>query len=305
MSLKIYNGYKLNLLTMTEFEQFLNECRIEIQKYLKEKYESCVILSALRIAFELAELEKESQEYYLKLLYTKFNHNLPKTIEDVKNEFSYSYSGIYFNVAKKYVEMESCLHSFQSKLSVFDFDAEFAFKPIKDKLLCLIYNDNIAKILLESKSLEKYGLKSYFYWDNTDMPEEISKEEWKKREYDWNFLYDFTPADSCICINLGYTNNYSFPDLLEIDKMRFQELKDQKLHHKIYSNAFSHWMETTQNKDLYYFEDLLKKEDPLVINLIEEETKKVNKIYSWITYERMNEPILKKEIDNCDKKNGM
>jgi hypothetical protein len=40
---------------------------------------------------------------------------------------------------------------------------------------------------------EHPGVKEYYYWNNADKPDEISEEEWEKRESDWQVL-DYKPT---------------------------------------------------------------------------------------------------------------
>lgn len=68
---------------------------------------------------------------------------------------------------------------------LFDFECEISVlvpKNSEKTLLMLFTEQKELKELFESYEY----IKEYFYWDNTDMLETVSEEEWKQRSKDWD-----------------------------------------------------------------------------------------------------------------------
>src|SRR5690606_1689289 len=70
---------------------------------------------------------------------------------------------------------------------LWDTDYSWCFYPLKNgKILFYPYFDHNKVMEAFSKNIDSFGLKSYGYWDNTDVDEDCPEEEWEQRKIDWN-----------------------------------------------------------------------------------------------------------------------
>lgn len=98
-------------------------------------------------------------------------------------------TSIYFKVSQTIEERRRKIATTRRRDPLFDFEFEITIFPIASKTLAMLFCDNrtLTKILTEPL-IESYPrlIEPYPYWDNTDRPDDVTDEEWRIREDDWD-----------------------------------------------------------------------------------------------------------------------
>lgn len=157
MSTKIYYGYKLaEIKTFKDLDKFRQDLTIKAQEEQK------------KIATKLAV---HSGVFMLDLYQTGFD--VPDEKETI---FGYGYHKVRERIRK--------FNNESYKDPEYDLRAEIVVF-LRDSTLAIFIGDNkdLRRIFEEYPGVTYYG-----YWNNTDPPEDVSEEEWRIRERDWEFL---------------------------------------------------------------------------------------------------------------------
>jgi len=172
MSTKIFNAYRIN-----------KEVDIlKILKNIREKFTE--------------EVSKNGD--YLKIIHTTIMYNLAKKIKnDPNNKF---YKSIVDDNKKGKFDILTCmdiLYMNQYSYDKINYSTKFECSIFYDEDYWYVKfypNENIQYNFL--KKIEEFGFEDYHYQNQTDIPENISDEEYEKRGEKWNNLlnddYDFT-----------------------------------------------------------------------------------------------------------------
>lgn len=236
MSTKIYNGYKVKI----KPDQFISFSK-KLQQEVKDRfYKEFSIMRASNLS---------------RLLDCIF---LSEIGEDINGTELFRYSNSDF--FKKTLDLEN--RDWHTSWVFFD--------AIDDYPLMLFYGrEDIEKILKDVPEIIPY-----FYFDNSDKPEEISDDEWYKRDSDWDVVLGgnglATPATCGLSFNV-YAN-WDIPDgdssiegfiKYQSDKERrihfiFREIRNvyynRKFPDKTVKNPVSkylNWLDSQEQKDLY------------------------------------------------------
>jgi hypothetical protein len=114
------------------------------------------------------------------------------------------------------------------------------FKSQGDKTFYRIWNTSCYKELMK-EILENTELQSYEYWNNSDIPNDISKKDWKKREKEYDILFkdsndfeDVMYAQHCkVAKYLSFRDTKKYEDVLNKynlgDNDIIQKLKDKDI----------------------------------------------------------------------------
>lgn len=203
MSTKIYNGYILKeQLSMYELNKFMDELRKKANLEGRKRIQNMVIKDFLYFYYykqihgvdKVKEMVEETTEN------VRVNH-IWKALLD--GDWSKLFHKVYWRILKEIHEAsnDQTLDSLE-----YDFSSEFMFFPLKTKTLLMYfgYFDVEGMITGSGQILD------YHYQNQTDRPENISHEEWKQRETDWNEAIgpDFIP------INHGFSIYLFNPDLI-------------------------------------------------------------------------------------------
>ena len=147
------------------------------------------------------------------------------------------------------------------------------FYPLKDKTLFQIftnsqrYNDLFGYYIYDEDLKKdvycngKYDFVSdYIYYNNTDMPDDLTEEEWKKREKDWDEVFSKSsiPSECGLIIELG---GFILPDKDLYRFPSFEERVEKAAEEK--ANAFfkKKILKENPNISVGNFRKLLAKED--------------------------------------------
>ena len=229
MSTKLYNGYKLNNMNMTEINEFILFLKKEISNMLEKKYlkfmanEFYTLLDNLSYSKHINDYEKLNSvimHYYegSRPLFNKKSNG--KTIEEIKEDiFSIMFVDYHNNnILKTDVSM--------MRDPDLEYRDEVCLIPVDDIILLLAYGDELEELLtniIRSEGGEyfdiknKYNLCYFGYWNNTDKPSEVPDIEWRYRETMWNkaFKNGSIPANNGMNIDL-----YSYKYNLDIFKIK-------------------------------------------------------------------------------------
>lgn len=188
MSIKIYDGCIIRNTSILEFTKLINQIRVKSADILKQ-------MLIKRWVNKIEDMVNDYQLLTLKNFHKKYFHT-----EKQKNYFSKS----IFRYAEDYIreEMRKDENSTYRIDSYFDFVFSVVFFPYKEDILCFpIYRQKEFKEIWNSfKEIEEYG-----YWDNTDQPENISYEDFKKRGLIWEEVMNYNSKSTWIPALNGFT----------------------------------------------------------------------------------------------------
>lgn len=223
MSIKIYDGYKLPLLSITDLHKFLLRWRDEMQPIKDELY--------LRCGAELAvELFDRTQKY---------------TAREVE-EYDLRNGRIrpLYSSEEYIVKMHKKIKLTGQREPQFDFGCELCLIPTNDSILAIIYTEQSSyKTCWESQP----GVISYSYYNNCDPPEGITRSQWKLREKEWmTALEDKHPGG----VGLNFDPICErFPSSLQ-DAGPYIPSKSQRAKVLGENSACEEWMKSKEIKEL-------------------------------------------------------
>lgn len=161
MSTKIYNGYKLPIMSKDEVLNFCNRLKPLFEKEKNNQY------SEFCVNTRIYSLDRN-----------QFLGYDPKSWEDIEAELRERIA----QVKKGYREPTA------------DFSANVFFIRMKDKTLALFYSDNSKLVELWQSQPE---VSDYHYQNQVDKPQDISENDWEQRKIDWdNALSNSVPANN-------------------------------------------------------------------------------------------------------------
>jgi hypothetical protein len=195
MSTKIYTGFKINNINnFEELNQFRKELIIDAKKKQNELSTKLMLLSAI------GTLD----------LYT-VGFDVPKKEEIVFNHG-------YHHVNERFREFKKS----NQKDPVYDLRFEIVVF-LNNPLLAIFIGDNrnMMKVFENHPNVEYYG-----YWNNSDGPEDVSDDDWKQREKDWEFL-DGALCDEGFIISASDFIMYNFKEDTFDDNLLNLDWKDR------------------------------------------------------------------------------
>ena len=233
MSIKLYNGFKLNQLTFNEANEFYLKLRNMCETYAHDKYMGLFLSEITENIDTLCyfnklikdKAENASPEKFLNYLYVssiplttmnRYMNNQISTAESVNTIINKNLSMLTCDIISN--KMDKCDITNEVDY-LYNYDYSIAMLPGKDKILLLVYGDELCNELTRivnekdkscNELVNKYGLSEYKYWNNVDIPENISKKEWEMRGKEWTEVLDIghgIPAKAGLSIDL-YSRKY-------------------------------------------------------------------------------------------------
>lgn len=177
MSTKIYYGYKIDINSIIELEQFRKELVVDAKKM------RCRIAAKLMLFSAVGTLD----------LY-QVGFNVPKK-EDIVFGHGYHYINEKLRNFKNENKKDP-IHDLRFEVVIF----------LNTPMLAIFIGDNanMRDVFANHPKVEYYG-----YWNNTDGPEDASEEDWKKRKEDWEFL-EGAICDNGVIISVSDHLNFRF-----------------------------------------------------------------------------------------------
>ncbi|WP_442637697.1 hypothetical protein [Rossellomorea marisflavi] len=211
MSTKIYNGYKLPVMSLMEIQEWIRPLRKKVREDVETLYSRLLILHAIDVFDNATVL---SEEAFLK---------------EVKREKMTEFmTPLTLSSQKISEEVDS---PFRTGLNL---DISIVFIGIEDATLVLFYHGDLPKTTL-SFFEEMPHVESYYYFDNSDEgEEEFGKAEWDKRKENWDkaFQDSYKPSEAGFTISL----NNGLPFGVDIEE-RFKHISIPSLEKRARSLA--------------------------------------------------------------------
>lgn len=166
MSTKLYNAHKLPIMNLEEFFSLVERVKkaikdIQVETYNKEFSEKCLKI------------------YDFKTLYP--NGNVVFNYASYQsNEGDMKISSI----VSKMMEIGHKKHKQMDKMDSFYFHVHFLFHKNRIYAITRHLNDKMEKAFSDITKA-----KDFCYWNNTDRPSNVTEDEWKLREKEWNDVF--------------------------------------------------------------------------------------------------------------------
>ena len=174
MSTKIYNGYRLKMMSLHELQDFTKRFRYLIQEKAIEIAGRNIVGKAVQI-LDLAMQHDKKQ--FFKKAGSEFSTKETKMDDSILSHNAISVAFRHF--LDRWKEAKK---SGQRDPEV-DLDCSVCFIPIARKILCLFYAEQKEYQELWESLPE---VKEYAYYTNSDRPEHISARDWRQRGMDWD-----------------------------------------------------------------------------------------------------------------------
>ena len=172
MSIKVYNGYILR------------------NKNLNEAF--CLINSIQKKAIEISKTNMKN--VFSKMLESQTSGDKSEGIIAIFNLFQELKQRIIVN---------------NQSIPSIDYTCQLVLIPYKNDIMILKYTEQ--RDLYEGL-FKDIGIESFYYWNNTDKPEEISEAHWSKREIIWKetgiFEVGAIPSQKGLTYELVTWSNY-------------------------------------------------------------------------------------------------
>lgn len=174
MSTKIYNGLKLPNMSVFELNEMYKILRSKLIPIAQQEYYK-FIAKIYQSAYVYVKLGVNICEYDINM------SNLPP---DADND-----------EILLFAKREACNIISKTRNAILwsdaepdaDFEVSLSILPISDAILCIpSVNNSILSKELKTLLIDYFHVQEYGYWDNTDMPDELTEDEWNKRRDDWN-----------------------------------------------------------------------------------------------------------------------
>lgn len=163
MSTKIYYGFRFTTMDFRRIHKYLMEFRAELEPLVQDKY-------AQFLAYRCATM-------YDRLI-MGMHPGCDK--DDSRNPCSH---GVFVEAFQEFEERRREVAKTGLRDPIIDLEVSMAIIPIPMKTLGIIYTEqNEFRELWFNKPF----VKEYGYWNNTDMPEELTTRQWNRREKDWD-----------------------------------------------------------------------------------------------------------------------
>lgn len=237
MSTKIYNGYKLtNVGSVSKLNQFYLQLRKAMNEIAKGKYAKYLLREMVETTDNLCYLKATDEKRFKDVVVHLYRSSQPITLNSdahIKGErmsddecFEKALGRFLFVELNDiyYEEIKSADIKMQNDPDL-DYSFSICVMPLSDDVvLFTAYGDELInylneKIKNDNEFCEEYGLSQYYYWNNTDQPDDISYEEWERIGKDWDIVLAKgrgIPAEAGMAIDLFDITFKMYPrDIIE------------------------------------------------------------------------------------------
>lgn len=336
MSTKIYDAYRLKNLSTFELGNFIKELKSRLLEVSAKSYSELFAQEVINIIDNLCIYDAEKnfgavdkllRQIYLdsepvkNLLDTKINID-DLNIEKVKKSLLIKILPIK-TIVNDILSQKTKLSEISGSYRYYEYNFinKIVFFPMEEKLLFIVFGNKLRHLMADLCFLEdnnsvafrkSYGLEDYHYQDQTDIPDGISKEDWKQREIDWdNVMPSWISSNDGIVIEMlnserlfdelffsvdnknSLSINSFIPSKEErADKRAYKSVKDKYvkdiLNKENKNDDVARYMEVSQE-----FYEKIKKKNTDVLFEIKKEKEKLSKIlYDFSNEEKWNKSII-------------
>lgn len=278
MSTKLYNGYKLNNLSLVELKEFMDEIKKRLHKVFVSDYDEMVTNFAMSMIDSCTAIDylygktgdtTDIEKFFMETLRKAYspvwivnefgkdetNLNLDYALNHF---FNFDFMGSSEFIAKEMVKQKVFIgETKNTAIGVLDLQNEIALFPTDNKILFLAYGDKLETVLnklLKSKKKDdrefcnKYGFEYYGFWNNTDRPSGISQKQWDARGKEWDDVLnpDYIPSLHGICSE--FISKEQFLDEMEL-QFKFDGnyiSPDSRAKNIAYQMVQKEWLKTKQ-----------------------------------------------------------
>lgn len=171
MSIKLFNGFRLPKMSLSQLNEWCMEFRSKIDVVNQELINIYVADTCTNL-IDAVFLFSEKEFYNIFKAYS------------VQSDTS-----AYWAVNSMIFERQAEIRRTKTRDPEVDYSCQLVLFPAKNKILGLYYTEKKEHINILSNM--PYA-KEYAYWDNTDKPENISVKQWNLRRETWNKTLDFS-----------------------------------------------------------------------------------------------------------------
>lgn len=176
MSTKIYNGYRISMMSFDKLHEFATGFMQTVRAVARTEANR----RATWLAVELLDC-------------LRLGEPLPQyAAETVGSSNDWTVQAV-----ARHSSLNRIINARQQNQrdTEYDFDCSLTFIPLGKKILTLCYSEQFEHLWRAFPGVEEYG-----YWDNTDKPETVSNAAWRRRMKDW----DAAIGDDAPCMR-GFT----------------------------------------------------------------------------------------------------
>lgn len=259
MSTKIYNGKKMPIMTMKEFNRFITSLRKKSNKVAREYITTTILNKCIYLIDKYYLIKHEQCDF------KEFDQLVRTTFWFEKDE-EVDYTGKTQNIRSllfiKMVRLPEQLESSVTRNVAFDLYFKISFFILKDKILLLPMYEQRKIYDSVLKSYKK--IENYEYFDNTDRPDEISKKLWTKRRKDWEALTEGNAFElkglniDIVKEDISFSSFMNMRDVKDLSTIphksyekRIFDLAKEKMLHKRFSDEIYNYQKENPGKKIY------------------------------------------------------
>lgn len=230
LSTKIYNGFYVDKMSLCEFQKFTERVREKMGNIARERLHKQLAMLSVRVIDTLITEDKRRA-----ILHTRDIRDIEskKKFDEYDEKCEHSYPLLYL-LYRRICDANNESRKTNIRNPGYDYTCNAVFFPLEDKTLCIVYAESDEYIDAFSGMAEVH---EYGYWNNVDMPDDVSEDEWNQRERDWNIAFkkNDIPMLSGICVY--FIEDIS--DLIYYDKLDRNKIVSQIPGAKTRANAIA------------------------------------------------------------------
>lgn len=199
MSTKIYTGFKFKPgTTLDAAAKQLSAIQQSLAAMLRDQVDAYFVREQVRL---LDALILKSQPGFADKI------ELPVGLLNANN--------IFLKVFNDFLDRTKDIERTSRRDPAVDFKFEVVLIPVDDMVCGIYYTENRAAAELFMKS---EGIEDFTFWNNTDRPDEVTKETWENRRAVWCKVFNDNPVPA----EMGFTRvlyaNTYFPTLEDLQR---------------------------------------------------------------------------------------
>lgn len=274
MSTKIYNGYIIReKMTLMDLNKRMIGLRVSYRKgaldYYKVLYMNLVYLYEDLYVIDSVFCKEKMKKF-----------GLMHEVHNKENALTTIAFNVHSNLRDKIVD---AMDNTNRKNPVYDISASLQVFPFEDKILLLFYGNSVLEELL----LYEADIEEYHYQNQSDIPEDMTEEEWNERYLDWkSAMPTFVPPRTGFGVQLvcEYDLPFTVEDFFLDDE--FEEYKKPLEYRlkQVVENYFVYPGFTGNNYNVFLeqpYKDFLNEKKDMIRQTIEKAGDPLEKLYKY------------------------
>lgn len=202
MDVVIKNGYILPAMSLQELHSFAQEYRRQIRALSKK-----LIIERLGNMC-MGYIDFVSLPENKRTFFTEMNRQLFLD-QDALNHSS------FYSAYSKMQEIEQRIITEKIKKPEYDYLCEVVFFPSDNYILAMLFAEQSAYVETFKRMP---GVQEYFYWNNTEVPDDVTKRDWNTRKERWDIAAGYTGIPSLEGFNVPCYIQLPFIDPNDVHK---------------------------------------------------------------------------------------